>query len=420
MVLTKSPKKGSSPFIKSSKLLRSPILKTQEAGEAKGDDNPAKETPKGPRSRKNSISEVLNDDRGGLTQMEYAVKVAKELNAFVNSKSNIHGDAKILAMKVERAIREAAKEHEMLVERCRADTLRLAKRPRSSPEAVDTPKGLKRPKAKETPSTPAEAAWKVVQPRRRKETVPKAAKEERKAVRQKADAILIGVKEGTQYADVLKMIRKAPDLKELGEAVSRVRQARGGEILLEFKPNSEVKSAEFKAKVESTLGEAATVKALTQQVTLECRNLDAITTAEEVWTALKDQAALEVDQSNKPIRMRKTYGETQAATISLPAKEARKLLELGKVKVGWSVCTIKVVTQLLRCYKCTEYGHHARTCKGVDRSAACWKCGGDGHKAAGCKEAPRCLLCKDGDNNHVAGSSKCGAYKAAMSQKGWK
>lgn len=403
----------SSPFSKNSKMTRSPTKETN------GENGATKASPKVTKPRKSSVTEMLKDERGNLTHIEYAMKVARELTEFVNSKTNIHGDAKILAMKVERAICEVAKE----LEKSKADDKKMQKRPRSSPEITETPTISKRAKGQETPRAPAGGAWQVVPTRRKEATLkPKNPLKtgDTKRVRPKADAILIGVKEGTQYADVLKKMREAPDLKKLGEAVSRVRRARGGEILLEFRSNSEVKSAEFKDNIEKTLGSEATVKALTQQVTIECRNLDAITTAEEVWVALKAQGELEVNQSDKPIRMRKSYGETQTATISLPAADANKLLKLGKVKIGWSVCTIKIVTQLLRCFKCTEYGHQARTCKGVDRSAACWKCGGDGHKALGCKEAPRCLLCKDGDKHHVAGSSRCGAYKAALLQRGWK
>lgn len=402
---------GSSPFSRSSKLGRSPVKETRE-------DGTPKDTPKAAKTRKNSVSEMLRDERGNLTRIEYAMKVARELTEFVNSKTNIHGDAKILALKVEKAICEVARE----LEESKADSTKMQKRPRTSPETTESPTATKRAKGQETPRAP-KGDWQLVTTRRKEATQkPKNPMKtgDTKRVRPKADAILIGVKEGTQYADVLKKMREAPDLQKLGEAVSRVRRARGGEILLEFKTNSEVKSAEFKDNIEKALGSETTVKALTQQVAIECRNLDAITTAGEVWTALKEQGGLEVNQSDKPIRMRRSYGETQTATISLPAADANKLLQLGKVKIGWSVCTIKIVTQLLRCYKCTEYGHQARTCKGVDRSAACWKCGGDGHKALGCNVAPKCLLCKDGDNHHVAGSSRCGAYKAALLQRGWK
>ena len=58
-----------------------------------------------------------------------------------------------------------------------------------------------------------------------------------------------------------------------------------------------------------------------------------------------------------PVRMRKAYAGTQIAEIKLPLGAAKKLMEIGKVKVSWTVCTIKSINRPERCFKCLEFGH---------------------------------------------------------------
>src|SRR5450759_2667625 len=103
------------------------------------------------------------------------------------------------------------------------------------------------------------------------------------------------------------------------------------------------------------------------------------------------------------IRLRKAYGGTQTAAIRLSTEAANKLLEIGKVKVGWSLCSLKatprVTKQKERCFKCMGFGHQARDCKGPDRSDLCRKCGEKGHIARDCMKLLRCMLCKNEDGN---------------------
>lgn len=412
-----------------------------------------KETPK---TRKyNNLESMMRDDRGNLTYMEHAVNISKELSNFVKSKSNIHSDAKTLTLRVERAIFNASKEFTELRERVALLELELKKlnasKTQDGSQEVKKVTGLNKERSERKPATPAsskrgrsspvsaeksasskksrsatnprgqENEWKTVETRKKSMKTRPGNDRAPKTIRPKSDAIMVGAKEGVLYADILKRMKEDPSLKDLGKVVSRVRKTRNGEVLLEFSADAKTKSAEFKKAVETVLGQDATVKALTQEVTMECRYLDEITTADELRIALKEQYALGDGQSDFPIRMRKAYGDTQIASFSLPVEAANEMLKNGKIKVGWSVCQLKVAQQLTRCYKCSGFGHLAKGCKGTDRSKACWKCGTEGHQAKECKQAAKCLLCSETDgNNHATGSSRCKAYKEAAAKRGWK
>ncbi|XP_015124505.1 uncharacterized protein LOC107046408 [Diachasma alloeum] len=120
--------------------------------------------------------------------------------------------------------------------------------------------------------------------------------------------------------------------------------------------------------------------------------------------------------------MRKAYGGTQTAYLTLTSAAVTKILgedDHGKIKIGWVNCRIRRVQRPVKCFKCWHYGHLASKCRSaVDRSKLCARCAGDGHKAKECQKDPRCALCaEDGKTEncaHVAGSSRFPAYREAL------
>lgn len=255
-------------------------------------------------------------------------------------------------------------------------------------------------------------------PAEREEAGKKATNRERpqsRRIRSKGDALIVGVKgEKTTYADLLKRMRDDPKLKELGENVVKTRRTQSGEMLFELKRDPEVKSAAFKALVETALGSEAQVRAMSQETIVEAKNLDEVTTENEVKAVLTRVEYLgDVPMS---IRLRKAYGSTQTASIRLSIAAANRLLEIDRVKIGWAVVSFRAIPrepkEMTRCFKCMDFGHQARNCTGPDRSKLCRKCGNEGHVAKDCKKQPRCMLCKEG-NDHMTGGFKCPVYHKA-------
>jgi hypothetical protein len=373
------------------------------------------------------MQEVNGDDR---LAMEQAVSACRELKELCDSKNNLHAVIKTLVVKVEMAISRAEREyHKMSFKLAQAEDYRGTIHETSPVKVGNSTKKRKIGGSNpQTPKTPLpkvdETKWKTVSKKvkEKKVKIPSTAKKP-KVVRPKADALAIGINGGKpeSFSDVLKKIRSDPSLLELGEQVSRIRKSRNGEMLIEFRADSTIKSTAFKELVEKSVGEEVTVKALTQEIVLECVNMDEITTGEDLRAAIKKDFGLEDNQCNGVIRMRKAYGATQIGTIKMPITVANKLLKVGKVRVGWSVCSLRISQQPLRCFKCLGFGHQSKNCKGPDRSKACWKCGMEDHKSKDCKNAPKCLLCAENDGNkHPTGSLKCKAYKEAVSKKAWK
>lgn len=434
-----------------SKVLRSPVLNktatSTQQPEPPGANNPVVEmlTPKSADAA--SLAGVLLE-----TSMSEVRKRVNELYEFIKDRNNVHTAIKQMVNGIKSSTSRAEREHSALMANYkmmkmnaeiaekgwkaaieeasrskRPETPKIpgTKRDRDSPGEEEDPKKQKQTNVGD-PKTTDGSAWKTIEGRKKKKEKKQAQTEETQKPRprrnrNRGDALAVEVKEGFTYADLLRKVRTDPELKKLGENVVKTRRTQKGEMLFELKKDPAVKSSAFKSVVEKALGVDLKVWALSSETTIECRNLDGITTEEELKEALE---VLLDDLKDAPItiRIRKAYGDTQTASIRLSTTAANKLLAIGKVKVGWSVCSLKLVPwvspQMTRCYRCMGFGHQASSCNGPDRSRLCRKCGEEGHMARDCNNKAQCMLCKKGEgNSHATGGFHCPVYKLAASEK---
>lgn len=221
------------------------------------------------------------------------------------------------------------------------------------------------------------------------------------------------------YADILRAVRNDPNLKEVEERVTRVKRNQKGQMLFELKKEDEAKRDTLKAAVTQALEGKAKVTLRTQETNVVCKDMDEVTTKEEVLEALMKQ--LEVDSlPESAIRsLRPAYGGTQTAVISLSFELAKKAIAAGKIKIGWTFCRIREATRPKSCFRCLDYGHLAKDCKGKDRSKLCRRCGGEGHIAKDCSKDPCCMICSTANRNkaHVTGSSRCPRFRRSTTDK---
>lgn len=232
-------------------------------------------------------------------------------------------------------------------------------------------------------------------------------------------ALLIQKTGTLSYAEILSKIKGDDKLSSVGESISKIRRTKAGEMILILGKNNEEKTTEICEAFKSVLGEEALIKSKVKHTLLEIRDLDEIATKEEVKVAIQKAMDNDIEVGLDSVKsIRKAYGGTQTAVVSLPTAVSEKLTRVGKLRVGWVSCRVRELIRPLKCFRCWQYGHLSKDCQSeADRSDCCMKCGEVGHKANGCNSEPRCLLCSgkgtEVDPKHSSGSNRCAAYRRA-------
>ena len=102
---------------------------------------------------------------------------------------------------------------------------------------------------------------------------------------------------------------------------------------------------------------------------LEIKDLDETVTRKDVVAALC--IALGKPDLGYQFRLYKRFGGVQTAVVRLTEADARSLLGLGRLRVGWVNCRIREHVEVTRCFRCQRYGHVSRSCTLPDRKDAC-------------------------------------------------
>lgn len=104
--------------------------------------------------------------------------------------------------------------------------------------------------------------------------------------------------------------------------MSRIRRTQKGDLLIQLKESGD-KTADFKSVISEALGEQASVRTFTHRTTIELKYVDEVTTKEDICEAIKAQFGVEGVSPADFLSLRKAYGGTQIATISLSAEHAK-------------------------------------------------------------------------------------------------
>lgn len=203
-----------------------------------------------------------------------------------------------------------------------------------------------------------------------------------------SEAIIVQKPENSSltYAQVFKTIRQQLSTKTLNTDIQTVRMSKKGSIIVRCPQNAKPLCEELTKLLPSDFK----THHIVPRTRVTICDLDVTTDEEEVKAALADYN-IKVDK----VQLRHLRGGRLLANLWITANEALTLSQVGKVRIGWTLCKIRLGEGPMKCYKCLKNGHKVSECKSSsDYRSTCFNCSQVGHKAAICQLPPHCSLCK--------------------------
>lgn len=165
------------------------------------------------------------------------------------------------------------------------------------------------------------------------------------------------------------------DLKALGIANSRIRQAVNGEVLIQISGKDRNKLADdFADRMDEVLkGKGIRIDRPSKCAELRVRGVDISAIPYDIATAIANLGKCNKDEVRLG-RIRKATRGLGTVWVRCPAFAAKRVVSVGSVRVGWGLANIDLLRpRPLVCFRCFMRGHTRSRCRSkVDRSDRCY------------------------------------------------
>lgn len=199
-------------------------------------------------------------------------------------------------------------------------------------------------------------------------------------------AILVRVKDGS-YSEALKTIKSSGDVQAVSDDIVGLSKTRDGDLLIRLKAKNQT-SGKIVDAIGTAMGDKAAARELVHFQKVVVQDLDEQAEPSEIVEAICGATNAESEEV-RVISTRDLSRGQKWVIISLPAHIASKALAVGRLRVGYVNCRLRLWEDRGRgrCPRCLTRGHTRDACKGTDRTECCRECGESGHQAANCTAA---------------------------------
>lgn len=213
------------------------------------------------------------------------------------------------------------------------------------------------------------------------------------------------------YKEVLSRVKNIVGKNSSVKATRELRSTKDGKLLLTIEKDQTALKNLHNALAESTTGLKTRRIGMEKSTALHLRGMEADTTLEDIKLSITEIIG-KWEEENKISELRPLNNDTLAATITLSANDAEKVLKEGPIRIGLVKCKVEKRLNIRRCQRCWSHDHYSDACNGPDRSKNCFKCGQSDHSSKDCKKEEACPLCTT--SGHKMGTMKCPKFKFAL------
>ncbi|KAH8335097.1 hypothetical protein KR074_006869, partial [Drosophila pseudoananassae] len=133
--------------------------------------------------------------------------------------------------------------------------------------------------------------------------------------------------------------RQDGKLNDVSQNVKKIRRTAKGDFVLELAAK-DANALKMRQTLSQVLGEAASVRAVTGETTIEIRDLDDLTTKDEIVAAIKARTSGQ-EEAIRVKSLRPGYSGTQVAFLGVEPSLATKILSEGRIRIGWTMCRVR-------------------------------------------------------------------------------
>ena len=245
---------------------------------------------------------------------------------------------------------------------------------------------------------------------------------QRKENRKARPVIVIKPVESSQSSENTRLFLKEK-LDPKIHKISNFRNGKNGSIIAECATGDNVEVV--KKDIESNLGEKySAVIPTIPKPKLKIVGMSDRYSSEDFIDLLKSQNDINVNE----VKVIAEYENTRFkynkynVIVEVDKDTYNALMSAGKVSIGWDKCPVQEAINVLRCFKCGEFGHKSTECVNPE---TCSKCSGQ-HKTSDCSSTEfNCVNCLKSnkelkmnlDVKHPASSSQCPVYRRLFEKR---
>lgn len=160
---------------------------------------------------------------------------------------------------------------------------------------------------------------------------------------------------------------------------------------------SKLQAVKLKEKMAKDLGEKYIVQEpKIRKLKLKIFDIDMedCESEEDFWSKIEEQNECGHEGIRGKIVHKTANPKSRGVTliVEVDAETRERLLDIGRVKIGWKMCRVQDYVGILRCFKCCGYFHFAKDCV---KKEACGLCAGQ-HMTKDCNTVTRkCVNCEN-------------------------